>query len=69
MEATGLISTIGGPSMVTSTVPAVRAIPLPSISTTAPSLMTRVGAAPAVSIWAASRVAQIVLMPVVLVAT
>ena len=66
---TGLISTIEGPSMVTSMVPVVCTIPLPAGSYTAPSPMARVGAAPAVSIWVALRMAQMVLTSVVLVAT
>ena len=67
MAPTGLISVIGSPSMVTSMVPVACSILLPAISATAPPLMVRVGAVPAVSIWAALSVAQIVLMPVILV--
>ena len=66
---TGIISSIGDPSMVTPMVPVVPAIPLPAISTTAPPLITKVGAVPAVSIWVALRVAQMVVTSAVLVAT
>ena len=55
--------------MVTSMVPVVCTISLPARSDTASSLMARVGAVPAVSIWVALRVAQMVLTSGVLVAT
>ena len=55
--------------MVTSMVLVVPAILLPAGSRTAPSLMTKVGAVPAVSIWAALKVVQMALPVAVLVAT
>ena len=54
--------------MVTSMVSVVCTIPLPARSLTAPSLMARVGAVPAVSIWVALREAQMVLTAAPLVA-
>ena len=66
--ATGVISTNGDPSMVISMVLVVSAILFPARSVTAASRMTKIWALAAVSIWAALRVAQMVVPAAVLVA-